>query len=98
MTADPAAGSTRYGVVTCGKTAPAPMDLGPCRLEPGHDKPCRWAALGGYVTITEGPPLDVDPVIARYRRHIRRSFWIAGGAAAVNVAAAVWSIAGILNR
>lgn len=99
MTAEPARGSTRYGVVTCGKQAPEPLDLGPCRLEPEHPGDCRWPGLGGYVSIKSEPyTLDKDPVILRYRRYVRRSFYIAAGAAVVNVAAAVWTIVGILTR
>lgn len=68
------------------------MDLGPCRLEPGHDKPCRWAGLGGYVTISEGPPLDIDPVILRYRRTIRNSARVAVLCAALSIGLVAYNV------
>lgn len=98
MTSNPANGSTRYGVITCGKTAPAPLDLGPCRLEPEHPGDCRWPFAGGYVSIKAEPySLDADPVVLRYRRYIRQSFRIAAAAAVVTVATSVYNLVQILT-
>jgi hypothetical protein len=100
MTADPAAqGTPRYGVVTCGKPMPGPMDLGPCRLEPGHEpEPCRWKFAGGYVSISAEPyDSATDPIVQRYRRLTRRSFRIAFACAALNLATALWSIFHLLT-
>lgn len=102
MTSNPANGSTRYGVVTCGKTAPAPLDLGPCRLEPGHDNPCRFAALGGYVTVTDGPALpDVQLLLEQarqYRDRRRRAFRVLFVCVLVNLASAAYNVFHLFTR
>lgn len=64
MTSDPAGGSVRFGVVTCGKRGPGPYaeKFGPCILEPGHadDVPCRLKVLDGpgSVSVREMPVPD----------------------------------------
>lgn len=98
----PAKGSTRYGVVTCGRQFPGPIDLGPCRLEPEHAGQCEWRALGGRVTITEGPalPPDVEDLrtqARQYRDRQRRAFRIIFVCALVNVAAAAYSVWNLLT-
>lgn len=97
MTSAPPPGSTRYGVVTCGKPFPGPLDLGPCRLEPEHAGQCEWRVLGGRVSITEGPtpPPDVEHLreqARQYRDRSRRAYRIVFACVLVNLAAAAVSL------
>lgn len=77
VTSDPAAGSVRYGVVSCGKRAPGPYGekFGPCILEPGHadDVLCRFKNLTGpgSVSVREMPvPDEIADAVADLGRHI----------------------------
>lgn len=77
VTSDPAAGSVRFGVVTCGKRAPGPYGekFGPCVLEPGHsdDVLCRFKNLAGpgSVSVTEMPvPDEIADAVADLGRAI----------------------------
>lgn len=102
MTSNPANGSTRYGVVTCGKPFPGPLDLGPCRLEPEHAGQCEWRAIGGRVRITEGPPLPADverhiEQTRQYRDRSRRAYRVALVCALINMAAAAYSLVNLFT-
>lgn len=77
VTSDPAAGSVRFGVVSCGKRAPGPYGekFGPCILEPGHadDVLCRFKNLTGpgSVSVREMPvPDEIADAVADLGRHI----------------------------
>lgn len=97
---DPANGSTRYGVVTCGKQAPGPFDFGPCRLDPGHEPaPCRFAFANGYVSLSSEPyDSDNDPVVQRYHRQLRRSARIAFICVLLSIAALAYNVVQIITR
>jgi hypothetical protein len=90
----PEAEAPRYGIVTCGKIAPPPLDLGPCRLDPDHDGPCQWRALGGTVTIEDvhrGPStIDMVRDMERMHRQMRRNLKTSAAATFVTCAAAVF--------
>jgi hypothetical protein len=94
VTAEPSAGSARYGIKTCGKIAPPPLDLGPCRRDPDHDGPCQWRALGGTVTIEDvhrGPStIDMVRDMERIHRQLRRNLKTSAAATFVTCAAAVF--------
>jgi hypothetical protein len=75
------------------------MDLGPCRLEPGHEpEPCRWKFAGGYVSISAEPYDSAnDPIVQRYRRQLRRSARVAFYCCLVSVALVAYNVAQLLT-
>lgn len=77
VSADPAAGSVRFGVLSCGKRAPGPFEnkFGPCILEPGHgdDEPCRFKNLDGpgSVSVSALPvPDEIRDAVEELGGHI----------------------------
>ena len=75
--ARPAAGSVRFGVVSCGKRTPGPYGekFGPCILEPGHgdDVPCRFKNLdgAGSVSVSALPvPDEIHAAVQELGGHI----------------------------
>jgi hypothetical protein len=86
-----------YGVRTCGKRLAEPFDvLGPCLLEPGHKDKCMVQApgiKGGLLNVSEVEnPFEIDPVILKYRRYIRRSARIAMVACGISLCASIYSL------
>lgn len=96
----------RYGVVTCGKPAPAPFTpLGGCIHEPGHDGKCRFKPpqipLTGYLEVGEvteyESPLDTDEVIVKYRAFLKRQTRISLVCTIVVFLCSVWSLLSVFD-
>lgn len=95
----------RYGVVTCGKPAPAPFGvLGGCIHEPGHEDKCRFKPpqmpLTGYLEVGEverESPFDTDPIIVKYRGYLKKSARISLACCVVTFAAAIYQILSVLD-
>lgn len=93
-----------YGVRTCGKPAPRPLDFGPCRLDPDHEGGCQYKALGGTVTIEdmqEGSgksPLAMVREIEDIHRKMRRAFRVSMAATVVSIAACAYLVTSALTR
>lgn len=93
-----------YGVRTCGKPAPGPLDFGPCRLDPDHDGGCQYEALGGTVTIEDmhqgngRSPLDMVREIESMHRKMRRAFRVSMAATAVSIAACAYLVTDAMTR
>lgn len=87
-----------FGVRTCGKPAPGPLDFGPCRLDPGHEGGCQYKALGGTVTIEnihEGDPrspLAMVREIEDIHARMRKAFRVTVVASFVTVASAAYLV------